>query len=406
MTLCGTCSGPGIPTWVESAPIAMSSSCSMTGCAGIGKALRMAGCTIEADRTYTCCGEEYYGKGLLYEGLTSPPRYHYTIRDVSIGGLEELLQTVERCKAGRRESLLNPLGWPTLSWLKVSGTVEAGPGCVRVADKTLTPPGLEPLKPANTSKCVTVTTREAEDNLNLELGGYRIAAPVNEIFSLRSLVGGIGGNALVLYDSKNNVLTVETESKYTLQVSTGLAEHSGSVLAFFRSHPYQLTVGTLESPAVTIGLGSRKIAVGSKAPTTIEIGEGGMKITVYGSTRIALGGLIQAVRLAVEAATILKPVKSCGRGIGHIRVSNAVAVAESDGKSLTLNIFSPVANGLVELRASFPIREALVDEDCMGEQRIPSTGDLVRIPAMWGCCCRARIVRGLLMLGRKYGVPG
>jgi len=395
-----------MPTWVEAAPIALSSTCSMTGCAGIGKALRMAGCTVEADRTYTCCGEEYYGKGLLYEGLTSPPRYHYTIREVGIGGLEELLQTVERCKAGKRESLLNPLGWPTLSWLKVSDTTRAAPGCVRVTDRTLSPPGLEPLKPASTSECSTVTTKEAETGLSLELGGYRIVAPVDEVFSLRSLVGGIGDGALVLYDKKNNILIIETKNKYTLQVSTGLAEHSGSVLAFFRPHPYQITEGTLEAPAATVGLGSRRLAVGSKAPTTIDVGEGGMTITVYDSARIALGGLIQAVRLAVEAATILKPVESCGRGIGHIRSSNAIAVAGSDGKSLTLNIFSPASNGLVELRASFPVKEALVDEDCMGEQRIPSTGDLVRIPAMWGCCCSARIVRGLMMLRRKYGVPG
>ncbi len=403
----GKCSAPGTPNWIDTASSYYTGDCRITGCAGIGKALAIAGIPpIYEGNLLTCCGRPPrtrttggdLGDSLLYEGLSSPPIYSFDVEPLDQRKWPSTIVWLERCRtlAGKGSFLFNPLGWPNQTPLRIA--FPEGPrGCVVVGETTLSPTQMEPLQLLQTLSCGGLEGASRE-RIVFEVNGFKLGAE-GRISSVGSFVVVEEDSRTIIYDRASRTLTIFSHGKDVLEIDTVLGEYAGSVLAYYRMHPFAGSQGQVESPAVTLGLGSYRVALGSRMPLRVNYSPGKLEVYFENSVRIGVGGSLVAVRLAVEDSTILEPKESCGRGLGHLRASTSVALLGGfERDRILLVAYSPVSQGLGEFRARFPLRSASAVEDCGVERDYPVLPDLLRIPMPLGCHCVLEVKKGFFLL--------
>ena len=291
------------------------------------------------------------------------------------------------------QAVVSPLGWPSISPLvlgegsSVAGCIEL-PGGVRLA-----PTGLEPLQAARTgAPCRRVKPRGDAD-LEAGVGVFTVEGAKYE-GGLHGFSLYTAGNGLRLLSWKDGLLAL---GRGTLVLGHPYRYVTLGLLGPGRLFSVVVERAEARAVAAVVGGGLGSLALGSRSPFNLRVYPGRLEIEVEGSLRLAAGGGITAVRLMHEDQVLLTPVETCARGIGHLRSSNAVALVSSSSPSeLVLAVYSPVGDGIVEARLYAPIRRAVVHE-VMGSVEVPAGGDIIRVPAPWGCVCGVRVKIGSLM---------
>jgi len=145
--------------------------------------------------------------------------------------------------------------------------------------------------------------------------------------------------------------------------------------------------------ALSAGYEGKSIAIGSRHPFRVRVQPGKLEIEYSRSLRISLGGPLTALRLAVEDSIIYKPIEYCAEGLGHIRSSNSIVLVYGvDPDSLVLHLlaYSPVNDGVAEVRVRAPVKQASID-DCRGRELLLFQHELGRIPLPWGSWYKVEI---------------
>ncbi|MCE4627614.1 MAG: hypothetical protein F7C34_00485 [Desulfurococcales archaeon] len=342
-----------------------------------------------------CCGRRLVkvnNGGLYSEGEWRPnTRQVYSV--------EKLLWKPSPPPGGCKEPepvVSSPLGWVNLTPLELR---DSEGECPTLGGATFASARLEPLVNYRVSTaCASTGGRGGKPGIrpySLGAGWEPAHAAGLEIFKRdETLLAGIPGTGAYM------VLGGE------ISLSSPHYEHTISILGPGTFYTVRTADAEVEALAIAVAGPLGSISLASASGLLARVTPGRIDVFSEGRIRLASGGPLTAARLLHEDAATLSLGESCGRGLGHVRSHNAVfIVGDYNGKSLEAAWYSPVADGLVEVRAYAPLKSVIIEEP-EGLSEIPVSADLVRIPMPFGSCGKVRIGFGgglFLRLRRRRG---
>ncbi|MCE4624366.1 MAG: hypothetical protein F7C35_00675 [Desulfurococcales archaeon] len=334
---------------------------------------------IEAERyptlTLGCCGNVYaeLNGGGLYSELRANPSLSQGFPTTPL--TVEAAPIVKKfCKGETRPLILNPLGWRNHTVLTISGEqARCHPPLAR--------PGLEPLNFHSPERaCLKLTDRPQD--FKAIIGDFKVRGSFRATKAAGGLLWGGNGQAWMLYDREAQSLTVGGEGE--LEVAHPFYEVKASLLSTAVAFSRWATHLKAEANAASIEGPRGSLALASSNPFQITISPGSLRVSFKGDLRIAGGGILKAVRLMHESLVRLKVEELCGRGIGHARLARSIAYVHTvRDNGFSMFAYSPVSDGLLELRGYLPLKKVTV-RDVDGVDEITVSADLFRVPLPHG----------------------
>ncbi len=405
------CSSPGTPNWISLVlNILKKDPNTLERLPGSAKALYHLGVdSLPAlgGKTLACCGEKYVNQEGLYTESTYNPILEVpttlTSIDTSFLAKTPILFTELSLQCKNSNMIVNPLSWPLITPI-ITSQLECRT-CLNIGDSSILPPGLGSLQGYKIIGSHPSIRKEHKE-LEVKLGeAYKLHLK-GELYSSRSLGLNILENEdLVIAESSGSIAVKSKNKKGMLTIITNFYETPISILYPYRFHQVIVTEDTLVSNAISLGFSNMKLAIGSKHPITLSVRPGRIEIEFYKTLRISSGGELVALRASIEDAVIYQPIEYCEDGLAHMRATNSVAIMHNisvDNKTLSITAYSPVTDGILELRIRAPVSHATI-YDCRIQESILFRKELGRIPLPWGSWYEVsvKLKKALFGLSRK-----
>ncbi len=411
------CRVPGSPDWTKLAlRILQDSPDYLTRLPGIVKALYHLGIdlgkAISLNLNLGCCGKTYYisdNNSLYTELLHNPSRkVEAGLIPIDTDILSSTKQLFNKLglPCSKNIMIVNPLGWPLISPIIIKDPGLKSSHCLDLGSYKVLPGGLHPLQGFSLAgECLQLSSKTLDTKI--ELRGFRIENSHTQISSSKTLQLDVykGENWIAGVWKKSSITLLDKYGEGSLEIKTPFYETPIAMLYPYRFVEQVILEGEFTTVALSAGYEGKSIAIGSQHPFLVRVEPGKLEIKYNRSIRIGPGGPLTASRLAVEDSIIHKPIEYCGEGLAHIRSSNSIVLiydVDPDTLVLSLLAYSPVRDGVAEIRVRAPIRQAFID-DCRGREQILFQHELGRIPLPWGSWYKVEIdVRKPLFKFKKY----
>ena len=371
---------------------------------GIVKALYHLGIdpnkAINLNLNLGCCGKTYYvsdNNSLYTEFLHNPSReVEASLTPINT----EILSSTKKMfnKLGlpcsKKVMIVNPLGWPLISPVIMDDPRLSSSHCLDLGSYKVFPGGLRSLQGFSLSgECLRSSSKGLDTNI--ELRGFRIENSHAGIGSSKTLQLDVykGESWIAGVWKRSSITLLDKYDEGSLDIRTPFYETPIAMLYPYRFVEQVILEGEFTTVAFSAGYEGKRIAIGSKFPFRVKVEPGKLQIKYNRSLRISPGGPVTALRLAVEDSIIHKPVEYCAEGLAHIRSSNSIILVydiDLDALVLRLLAYSPVRDGVAEIRVRAPVKQAVID-DCREQEHLLFQHELGRIPLPWGSWYKVEI---------------
>ncbi|MCE4609085.1 MAG: hypothetical protein F7C36_01725 [Desulfurococcales archaeon] len=399
------CKAPGSPDWTGLAlRILQESPSYLTRLPGIVNALYRLGIdpgkAINLNLSLGCCGKTYYvaDNNSLYTELLHNPsgEVEASIIPIDTDNLSSTLRLFDKLgiPCSKNVMIVNPLGWPLISPIIIDNAELNSRHCLDLGFYKVFPGGLHPLHGFSLSgECLQPSSKDSDTSM--ELRGFRLENYYTPIGSSKTLQLDVyeGESWIASVWKKSSITILDKDGKGSLEIKSPFYETPIAMLYPYRFVEQVVLEEEFTTVALSAGYEGKSIAIGSRYPFRVRVEPGRLEIEYNRSLRISPGGPLTALRLAVEDSIIHKPIEYCTEGLAHIRSSNSIVLVYSvDPDTLVLHLlaYSPVSDGVAEIRVRAPVKQAFID-DCREREQLLFQHELGRIPLPWGSWYKVEI---------------
>ncbi len=292
------------------------------------------------------------------------------------------------------EGYFNPLSWKTISPVKAETA-----GCIQTGWGPLAPPGLEPLNPAATSRCLeALPARRAQSRMAvagvLEAEGTLSRLATWNIYKL--------GGGWEAYENRGSILLYPGESELSLKSRATHLKIKMLYISTFHEplDKCRFSSGSFEALALVLGYGRRMVSMASINGVEIELSSGRVYVSSKGPIAVAAGGVDTAFRMLAEMLVDWKPVEGPRRHFNFYSVEAHAALVEvKDEVVIKAVVLGSADAGRVHFNPPMPAREVVV-EGPGGSATLMPGGPRVSIPLPPCFCGKIKIRLGRPMATR------